>query len=188
MSPCGGFLFGKEVIILAKKKVQNHHHTWVIAIASALVIVSLLLFSYQNKEAKGGFDEFGYNYKARLFNGDLDGADRNLDGTYWGDPTYANDKLVMKWSKAWDDARFNGEPWNCDAWTSNEYNGKGKGGSGEVWHYKIVWVGPDLEESECWREGGYPIWGQFEVVMDQGTVMNEHFWGAHAHPNGYGLY
>lgn len=29
----------------------------------------------------------------------------------WGDPTYANDHLVMKWSKAWDDARFHGEPW-----------------------------------------------------------------------------
>jgi len=47
----------------------------------------------------------------------------------------------MKWSKAWDDARFNGGTWTKDAWTSNEWNGKLSGGSGEVWHYKIVWLG-----------------------------------------------
>ncbi|PJE63372.1 hypothetical protein COU89_03700 [Candidatus Roizmanbacteria bacterium CG10_big_fil_rev_8_21_14_0_10_45_7] len=44
----------------------------------------------------------------------------------------------------------------------------------EVWHYKIVWVGPELEASPCWREGGYPIWGQFEVIMDHNTVDREH--------------
>jgi len=64
----------------------------------------------------GGFDEFGYNYKARVFVGRADGVDRVLDGKVWGDPTYANDWLVMKWSKAWDDARFHGAPWTPDAW------------------------------------------------------------------------
>lgn len=133
-----------------------------------------------------GFDEFGYNYNARIFVGPADGVDRNLDGTVWGDPTYANDLLVMKWSKAWDDARFHGAPWTCDAWTDNEWNGNVPGGSGEVWHYKIIWVGPELENSPCWREGGYPIWGQFEVIMDHGTTDGEHFWLTHAIPTGYG--
>ena len=137
--------------------------------------------------AKGGFDEFGYNYQARLFSGKADGVDRVLDGKVWGDPTYANDHLVMKWSKAWDDARFHGAPWTPDAWTSNEYNGAFPGGSGEVWHYKIVWVGPDLEASQYWREGGYAVWGQFEVIMDQCTIDGEHFWYAHANPTGYGM-
>jgi hypothetical protein len=31
--------------------------------------------------------------------GKADGVDRVLDGKVWGDPTYANDWLVMKWSK-----------------------------------------------------------------------------------------
>jgi len=130
------------------------------------------------------FDEFGYNYDARLFNGLCDGADRNLDGTYWGDPTYAFDKLNMKWSKAWDDARFNGEPWTPEAWTTNHWNGQVSGGSGEIWHYKIIWVGSELENSEYWVEGGYAIWGQFEVIFSQGTIENEHFWEAHATPSG----
>jgi hypothetical protein len=137
--------------------------------------------------AGGGFDEFGYNYKARIFTGRADGVDRNLDGTVWGDSTYANDHLVMKWSKAWDDARFNGADWGPDAWEDNEWNGMVPDGSGEVCHYKIIWVGSDLENSQYWREGGYEIWGQFEVIMDQCTNGSGHTWNAHVAPTGYGV-
>ena len=113
---------------------------------------------------------------------------RNLDGTVWGDPTYANDHLVMKWTSEWD--RGNDENWANPpyekAWTSNEWNGQVSGGSGEIWHYKIVWVGSDLQSSPYWRSGGYALWGQFEVIMSHGSVANEHFWDAHARPTGYG--
>lgn len=132
-----------------------------------------------------GFDQFGYNYQARLFNGKADGVDKNLDGKYLGDPTYANDRLVMKWSKAWNDARFNGADWTPEAWEDNEWNGKVPGGSGEVWHYKIVWVGPEGESSPNWHPGGYLIWGEFEVIFSQGTVANQHFWDVHATPAGF---
>jgi hypothetical protein len=134
---------------------------------------------------KGGFDEFGYNYNARIFNGLADGVDRNLDGTYWGNTDYANDKLNMKWSEAWD--LGNAEGWTGEyptAWTTNHWNGKMKDGSGEIWYYKIIWVGTELENSEYWRDGGYPIWGQFEVIFSHGTVGNEHFWDVHATPTG----
>lgn len=136
--------------------------------------------------AKGGFDQFGYNYQARVFVGPADGVDKVLDGKVWGDPTYANDHLVMKWSKGWDDARFNGTPWTADAWEDNEWNGMVPGGSSETWHYKIIWVGPQLQNSPYWREGGYAIWGQFEVIMSQGSVDGEHIWETHATPTGYG--
>ena len=247
--------------------------------------------------AGGGLDQFGYNYQARVFVGKADGVDRVLDGAVWGDPTYADDHLVMKWSKAWDDARFNGQPWTPDAWEDNEWNGASPGGSGEVWHYKIIWVGEpswdltgtweytyhylggnyihtmiidsfDRETGDFsghgyynanpgykwtivgnldgndithyyidyyglnpayfiqgsgtlsadgktmsgttdgsngqngatwsatgqaiyvdppyWRPDGYMIWGQFEVIMDQGTVDGVHSWLTHAIPTGYG--
>jgi hypothetical protein len=89
-----------------------------------------------------GFNEFGYNYTARIFNG---------TGSSWclaeGKPSnclgiYSPDKLVMKWNAEWD--RGNAEGWAHPpyaAWEDNEWNGKVAGGSGEVWHYKIVWVG-----------------------------------------------
>ena len=93
----------------------------------------------------------------------------------------------MKWSKGWDDARFGGAAWGPDAWCTNHWNGQVPGGSGEVWHYKIVWVGPELEDSAYWRPGGYPIWGQFEVIFSHGTTPDGHFWETHATPAGLGF-
>lgn len=133
-----------------------------------------------------GFDEFGYNYGARIFSGAADGVDRNLDGTVWGDAAYGADHLVMKWSKAWDDARFGGAPWTSGAWVSNEWNGMKADGSKTTEHVKIIWVGPELENSPLWREGGYAIWGQFEAILDHGMVAGEHMWWTHAMPSGFG--
>src|SRR3989344_3002560 len=49
-----------------------------------------------------GYDQFGYNYQAHLFNGTYDSVDRNLDGTYWGSVgDYVDDRLLMKWSDPW---------------------------------------------------------------------------------------
>jgi len=152
--------------------------------ASLFLILILSIISVP-LAVSGGFDEYGYNYPAMIFVGRADGVDRDLDGAVWGDPVYANDILVMKWSKAWDDAKFYGADWGPNAWCDNEWNGMIPDGSGEVWHYKIIWVGSELQNSPYWREGGYEIWGQFEVIMDQGVYNGEHFWGALASPNGY---
>jgi len=153
---------------------------------SFLVILLAMSFSVPLVLVQGGFDEFGYNYNARIFVGPADGVDRTLDGTVWGDPLYGADLLVMKWSRAWDDARFHGGEWTPEAWCSNEWNGMVPEGSGEVWHYMIVWVGLELEASPFWREGGYPIWGQFEVILSQGSIDGEHIWETRATPCGYG--
>ncbi len=157
---------------------------FLIAIGFVLITSSVALASSNNK----GFDEFGYNYQARMFVGAADGVDRALDGKVWGDATYANDHLKMTWSKAWHEARFNGAPWTCNAWVDNQWNGMKPDGSQETWHYKIVWVGHELENSPCWREGGYPIWGDFEVIFFHGTSEGEHVWETHALPSGYGTY
>ena len=155
-------------------------------LTSITLVLGLLVSNYSVVRSAGGFDQYGYNYQARIFVGPADGVDRKLDGTIWGDPTYAKDHLVMKWSKAWDDARFGNAPWTPDAWTDNEWNGMFAGGSGTTEHYKIIWVGPDLTASPYWRDGGYPVWGEFEVIMDQGTFDGSHVWYAHAVPTGYG--
>lgn len=101
----------------------------------------------------------------------------------------ANDKLVMKWTAEWD--RGNGTNWTDPsykgAWTDNEWNGMVPGGSGVVWHYKIVWVGA-CTEGAYFDDGGYCIRGQFEVIMDQGTDNGTHSWLAKATPAGYGAH
>ena len=113
----------------------------IIAIFSSLLAVFLFVTVVK---AANGFDQYGYNYTARLFNGTGSSWSlaKGLPANYLG--IYAPDKLVMKWNAEWD--RGNAENWANPpyaAWEDNEWNGLGKtGGSGEVWHYKIVWVGP----------------------------------------------
>ncbi|MEK7133544.1 MAG: hypothetical protein AAB804_00570 [Patescibacteria group bacterium] len=172
---------------------------WVLG-AVGLVVLGAGVVAYNQYGPNGGslaaaggaFDQYGYNDKARIFNGT--GASwceaKNLPADCMG--IYSPDKLVMKWTADWD--RGNAEGWSkppyTGAWTDNEWNGKGvTDGSGAVWHYKIIWVGSDLQSSQYWRDGGYPIWGQFEVVMDQGQDLSMgpgHIWFAKATPNGYG--
>src|SRR3989344_1465620 len=122
----------------------------IIGLCGALVVVAAIMavsqfgsFGGLTAAVGGGFDQFGYNEKARVFTGPADGVDRNLDGTVWGDSTYAKDKLVMKWTAGRDRGKADGwsnPPYN-DAWLDNEWNGM-NGGSASVWHYKIKWVEP----------------------------------------------
>lgn len=172
-----------------KKGYPFHLHPKIIA----LIVIGLVLLAaiavFAKNNGEGGFDEFGYNKTARIFEGKADGADRNLDGTLWGDPTYGNDHLKMNWNAEWD--RGNREGWAKPpyrAWLDNNWNGKVQGGSGEVWQYKIVWNGPCGANGASLDSGGYCIWGQFAVILSQGTVDNQHFWDAHAHPAGFGAY
>lgn len=149
--------------------------------------------SSTNGNSTHGFDESGYNRTARIFNGTaLDWCMEKVGDEAWCDNFLgesANDHLVMKWNAEWD--RGNAEGWSMppyNAWENNQWNGKVPNGSGEVWHYKIVWVGPCGADGTLLENGGYCIWGQFEVLMDQGTSGNGHEWLAHAIPNGYGSY
>lgn len=141
-----------------------------------------------------GFDQYGYNRTARIFSGTAWNwcmekvGDITWCTSYLG--PYAQDKLVMKWNAEWD--RGTAENWSnppYDAWENNEWNGKVPGGSGEVWHYKIVWYGSCGENLTKLPNGGYCIWGQFATIMDQGTTFdNVHMWLAHGLPSGYGTY
>ena len=174
---------------MARKNKGFHLHPKLILLL-ALALLFLVVYAVLAKNnGEGGFNEFGYNKVARLFEGKADGVDRNSDGTVWGDPTYANDHLKMNWNAEWD--RGNREGWAKPpyrAWLDNNWNGKVQGGSGEVWQYKIVWVGPCGSDGTRLASGGYCIWGQFAVILSQGTVDNGHFWDAHAHPAGFGAY
>jgi len=158
-----------------------------------LLIFVVLLVIPTAVFAAGGFDEWGYNRTARIFNG---------TGLSWcmapGGKTEAecidemapweNDKLIMKWNAEWD--RGNAEGWSdppYTAWTNNEWNGAFPGGSGEVWKYKIKWIGNCNTNPSLVDDGAYCVWGQFEVMMDHGTMDSVHYWFAHSSPAGYGF-
>lgn len=131
-----------------------------------------------------GYDQFGYNYQAHMFNGTYDSSDRVLDGLYWGNPAstdYADDGLIMKWSDAWlanVDCDGNGKLDRglvggivggiSKGWLTNQNNGDYTDIDG-VHHYtyfsKIVWVGP-----------GGSLWGQYESIQE---VYNDPAGGFH---------
>lgn len=132
-----------------------------------------------------GYDQFGYNYQAHMFNGTYDSSDRTLDGTYWGDTgDYVNDKLIMKWSDAWlanVDCNGNGKldrglvdgvvGGTSKGWLTNhvegDYDSDGNGTQDAhyTWFDKIVWVGP-----------GGDLWGQYTIIEE---VVNDPAAGLH---------
>ena len=182
------------MIKLAKKKsFKFHTHPRAILI---LAIVLLFLASAvvlagssnrSNNPTGRGIDQLGYNRSARIFEGAADGVDGVLDGKAYSLALYANDHLKMKWNAEWD--RGNAEGWSdtsYGAWIDNNWNGQVQNGSGEVWQYRIKWIGSCGADGTPLPDGGYCIWGQFEVVLSQGTVANQHFWDAHAVPAGFG--
>lgn len=141
-----------------------------------------------------GYDDFGYNYEAHIFNGRYCDYDRVTGGTD------CDVDLVMKWNDAWLSNK------DCDgdgkldrhygfasykgsgAWCTNHQSGKVEwpDGSGKMktWTYqcKIVAVPSDAVLVDGWwktAEGiliGYAIWGDFAVTEE---IYNDPSQGAH---------
>ncbi|WP_252743333.1 hypothetical protein [Thermococcus alcaliphilus] len=87
------------------------------------VFAVFLVFMGGALVSAGGFDEFGYNYKARLFNGWYGYYDRSIEGG-WVSGT-GDAWLIMKWSKDWipmEDEPVGAWVTNHWIWYSNDYN------------------------------------------------------------------
>lgn len=178
-----------------KQNGAVHRSIWA-TIAATIALLMLLPFTASAASQGKGFDAYGYNDQARVFVGDClnwylgkyPTASQTAAQNYCG--AYANDQVVMKWSKAWDACEATADQDDASAcagaWTTNHWNGNVADGSGEVWHYKIIWVGSEGEDSPYWREGGYSIWGNYEVIADHGTAAGVHSVLTHATPNGLG--
>lgn len=163
-------------------------------ISTGIASFALIIGVMAGPALAGGFDQYGYNRTARNFVGTcLSWHMGKFSSTeaqaqaYCGN--WSNDKLVMKWNAEWD--RGNAEGWNdpngYDAWVNNEWSGRADG-SGEVWRYKIVWVGDYTAHPELIPSGAYGMWGQFAVLMDNGmTAEHEHLL-THSGPAGYGAF
>lgn len=113
-----------------------------------------------------GYDKYGYNYQAHIFNGFADNYSRPAV------PVTEGDRLVMKWSDSWmANVDTNGDltldrglvdgvaSGTSMGWCTNHYEGSyDSDGDGSLdahytEFYKIVWTGP-----------GSPLWGQYTVI------------------------
>jgi hypothetical protein len=151
-----------------------------------------------------GFDQFGYNYQARMFNGTYDSVDRVLDGKYWGATgDYVDDNLIMKWSDDWlsnMDCNLDGKldrggsTGISKGWETNQVEGDYIGSDNDSHHYtyfaKIVWVGPVPAGTDPWA--ATRLWNEYAIIEE---VYNDPFGGFHgvdrstlAKPAGFGNY
>lgn len=143
---------------------------------------------------EAGFDEWGYNYQAHMFNGKYCDAYRNAA---WCQP-YKDDDLLMKWNDAWLSNK------DCDgdglldryygfdsyigsgAWLTNHQKGKyvDTKGKKQRWEYfvKIVAAPADATlAGSTWfaadgSEIGPAIWGAFAIIQE---VYNDTGTGDH---------
>lgn len=156
-----------------------------------------------------GFDQWGYNYQANIFNGTYCGAYRDAA---WCQP-YKEDELIMKWNDAWLSNK------DCDgdglldrhygfstykgsgAWLTNHMAGYYPDDDGEMHHWtyfvKIVAAPSDAVLTDgVWytadgTEIGPAIWGDFAIIEE---VNNDTYAGFHGiqvrSPNapGFGKY
>ena len=156
-----------------------------------------------------GFDEWGYNYQARLFNG---GYCDSYHDAAWCQP-YTDVNLAMKWNDAWLSNRDRDDDGLLDrhygfasyigsgAWLTNHQSGVYEGGNGETcnWNYFVKIVAAPTDATLAggfWltadgTEIGPAIWGEFAIVQQ---VDNDSCAGAHGisylSPNnaGFGSY
>lgn len=149
------------------------------------------LFASTGEIIMTGFDEFGYNYQAHMFNGRYCDFDRVIGGAY------CDDDLMMKWNDAWlgnEDCDGDGlldRHYGYDtyigsgAWCTNHMRGTYEQ-DGKIckWTYfvKIV-AAPESAEvvdgywySATGVEIGEVIWGEFAIIEE---VSNDKCAGQH---------
>ncbi|HHT9145204.1 MAG TPA: hypothetical protein ACFYD4_05910 [Candidatus Wunengus sp. YC61] len=164
------------------------------AFAECTTIQDGTLLTSDGRVIETGFDEWGYNYQAHLFNGGYCDAYRNAD---WCQP-YKDDELIMKWNDAWLSNQ------DCDgdglldrhygyttyigsgAWLTNHQKGTYIDGKGKKqrWEYfvKIVAAPADATKTGgTWyaadgTEIGPVIWGDFAIIQE---VSNDTGTGEH---------
>ncbi len=140
-----------------------------------------------------GFDQWGYNYQAHMFNGTYCDAYRDAA---WCQP-YVNDELIMKWNDAWlsnkdcDEDGLLDRHYGFDsyigsgAWLTNHMKGSYElNGQTCKWTYfvKIVAAPSDATVvNGVWQtaggvEIGPVIWGAFAIIQQ---VENDKCLGIH---------
>ena len=139
-----------------------------------------------------GYDVWGYNYQAHMFNGGYCDSYRNAP---WCQ-AYADVDLVMKWNDAWisnKDCDFDGKLdrhfgytsyIGSGAWLTNHQSGKVEvNGKMRQWTYFIKIVAADEDDvlvGTNWTRGGAilgpAIWGEFAIVEE---VINDPSAGQH---------
>jgi len=133
-----------------------------------------------------GYDKWGYNYQAHIFNGGYCDAYRDAS---WCQP-YKDVNLLMKWNDAWLsnkdcdgdgllDRYYGFESYiGSGAWTTNHQSGTYIGDDGQThrWEWFTKIVAKPTAGYDCAANGGIEIWGAFCEIQ---SVYNDPYGGYH---------
>jgi hypothetical protein len=133
-----------------------------------------------------GYDEWGYNYQAHIFNGTYCDAYRDAA---WCQP-WREDELLMKWNDTWlankdcDGDNLLDRYYGYDsyigsgAWTTNHQSGVyvGEDGKEHRWTWFVKIVAKPALGYDCVANGGTEIWGSFCEIE---SVFNDPYAGYH---------
>lgn len=144
-----------------------------------------------------GYDQWGYNYQAHIFNGIYDNNPRtgDLSGSPWTDENCDEDApygcidLQMKWNDAWlSNKDCDGDTWldrsspyiGSGAWLTNHQSGSvsifdDKGREKTVhWTYFVKIVAVPLESASCFADEN--LWCESDGLSEIGPKL----WGSFA--------
>ncbi len=133
-----------------------------------------------------GYDKWGYNYQARIFNGGY--CDAYHDAAWC--QAWKDDDLSMKWNDAWLsnkdcdgdgllDRHYESDSYvGSGAWTTNHQSGTYIGDDGKThgWEWFVKIVAKPTAGYNCAANGGMEIWGEFCEIQ---SVYNDPYGGYH---------
>lgn len=141
-----------------------------------------------------GYDEWGYNYQAHMFNGMwCDYHPNYRPGGAWHEwcmENYGDVELMMKWNDAWLSNKDCDEDMLLDrhfgyvsyigsgAWLTNHQRGSYVGDDGKTHHWEdfVKIVAKPTDPYDCTAVGGVEIWGAFCIIQ---SVYNDPYGGYH---------
>lgn len=178
-----GFVIALTFVITACEKTQNTadpqqtEDTMKAKPAGCTTIQSGLLVDSQGNTIETGYNDFGYNYQARIYNGD------------YGYPDW---HLIMKWNDAWlsnkdcdgdglldrhlgHDSYIGSGAWLTNHWTTTYYDADGN--ECEYDDFIKIIAAPTsatLTDGIWYNEDGVEIgpviWGQFAIIQ---SIIND---------------
>jgi len=184
----------KKIVLFAISVILVSFLATGIGFAECATIQDRMLYTTDERLIETGFDVWGYNYQAHMFNGGY--CDAYRDAAWCQE--WVEDDLIMKWNDAWLSNK------DCDgdglldryygfdsyigsgAWLTNHQKGIYFDDSGKKqrWNYfvKIVAAPADaVSDGGMWfatdeTEIGPVIWGEFAIIQE---VYNDTGTGDH---------
>jgi len=155
------------------------------AVAACTKIQSGAIFDANGNVITVGYDKYGYNYQAHMFNGLVDNFSRPANVV-----TEGTENLVMKWSDNWManvdcngdgkldrglDPKTGASTGISMGWVTNHFEGDYLGSDGEMHHYTYFAKIAYDAGAACAAGASTCLWGMYTIIEElQNDLFGEY--------------